>query len=142
MNDIVEAFFYGLYMDPELIKSLGFEPQSVEKAVIDSYALDLQGSAKIVPEEGSIVWGNIIKLSKNDLAAMYSFDTTKDYSPEMVQVKDSNGNYKMVSCYNLSVSDAEAFNSEYRDKLVNLLKQLDFPDDYITRLELLGESSS
>ena len=111
MTDTVDAFFYGLYMDPKLLASLGFKPISVEKAEANSYALDLFGSAKIVPSENSVMRGNIIKLSEKDLKEMYSFESTKSYSPEMIQVKDSNGIYKLVNCYNLPESTDEPFNS-------------------------------
>ena len=140
MTDTVEAFFYGLYMDPKLIESLGFEPITVEKAEVNSYALDLFGAAKIVPREDSVVWGNIIKLSKNDLQAMYSFETTEIYSSEVIQAKDSNGHYKLVNCYNLPESPDEPFNKDYHQKLLNLLKELDFPVDYINSLESINEN--
>jgi len=140
MTDIVEAFFYGFYMDPKLIESLGFEPVSVEKAVVSSYALDLFGSAKIVPRKNSVVWGNIIKLSTSDLKAMYSFESTKHYSPEIVQAKDIQGNSKYANCYNLPESGNEPFNFEYHQKLLTLLKELDFPAEYIVSLQSINEN--
>lgn len=138
MTNTVEAFFYGLYMDPALIESLGFDPVSVEKAKVSSYALDLFGSAKIIPREGGVVWGNIIELSQSDLMAMYSFESTKNYSPELIQASDINGNDKLVNCYNLPESGNEPFNSEYHLKLLKLLKELDFPVDYIASLESMN----
>ena len=142
MIDTVEAFFYGLYMNPELVESLGFVPMSVEKAQLNSYALDLCGAAKIVPKENSVVWGNIIKLSKVDLVAMYSFEATQNYSPEIIHVKDSKGNYKSVHCYNLPESNDEPFNREYHQKLLNLLKDLDFPGDYIVSFEVMYKNQT
>ena len=138
MNENVEAFFYGLYMDIDLLKSLGFRPGETRKAVLESYALDLFGSAKVVPMEGSYVWGNIINLPREDLTAMYSFESTKEYVPETLQVKDSKGNYKQVSCYNLAKSDSESFNKEYHGKLLKIIERLEFPEEYIQNMKAMG----
>lgn len=141
MSDSVEAFFYGLYMDPELLESLGFRPGTVKKAKMDSYTVDLFGAAKIVPKAGSVVWGNIIRLSEPDLKAMYSFDATKAYSPQMIQVTEADGKFATATCYNLPESNNNPFNSEYHEKLIHVLKKLEFPSEYIDSVKALGESS-
>ncbi|MFQ5486321.1 MAG: gamma-glutamylcyclotransferase family protein [Desulfobacterales bacterium] len=138
MSETVEAFFYGLYMDSELLKSLGFMPGSVQKAKVDSYVINLFGSVKIVPKVNCVVWGNLIELPKQDLEAMYSFESTKAYSPEIVQVIESNGNTKNVSCYNVVETSGELFNSEYHEKLVQTLIRLGFPTEYISSVKALG----
>lgn len=140
MSENSEAFFYGLYMDSELLESLGFNPESVVKAKVDSYELDLFGAAKIVPKPNSIVWGNVIKLPKQDLEAMYSFETTKAYSPIKVQVTDIHGSSRAVSCYNLPEATGEQFNSEYQQKLIHVLKKQKFPAEYITSVEKLKKN--
>lgn len=140
MTDTVEAFFYGLYMDPILIESLGFKPLSIEKAKVSSFALDLFGAARIVPRKDGVVWGNIIELSKSDLEAMYSFESTKIYSQELIQVEDVNGNNKLVNCYNLPESSDEPFNNEYHQKLLNVLKELNFPAEYIESLASINKN--
>jgi len=135
MTQIVSAFFYGLYMDTDLLKSLGFHPVAAHKAVLRSYALDLFGPAKIVPRTGGIVWGNIVTLPGKDLIAMYSFEATRAYAPETVEVTDGDGNPISVCCYNLPKSDRDPFNHEYYEKLILTLKKLDFPSEYIVSLK-------
>jgi len=138
VTDTVQAFFYGLYMDSELLRSLGFVPGSVIRARLDSYALDLFGLAKIIPNNNSVVWGNVISVSEQDLTAMYSFETTKSYKAESVQVFDIDGNAMSVNCYNTAASPNLPFNSEYQLKLVKLLKKLEFPVDYIASVNALN----
>lgn len=140
MSESVEAFFYGLYMDTDLLESLGFKPESVGKAKVDSYEINLFGAAKIVPKVNSVVWGNVIKLPKHELEAMYSFETTKAYSPMMVQITEASGSSKTVSCYNLPETTSEPFNSEYHKKLIQMLNKLEFPDEYISSVEALSEN--
>lgn len=138
MTKIVEAFFYGLYMDADLVNSLGFHPQGTVKAVLESYALDLHGLAKVVPQEGSVVWGNVLSLPEDELQAMYAFESTKVYAPEMMTVKDVHGNAKQVGCYNVPPSPDAAFNGAYQEKLLQLLHREDFPAEYINIIETMA----
>lgn len=130
-----ECFFYGLYMDVELLKYLGFNPNSAHTAVLEGYALDLRGSAKVIPRQGNQVWGMLIKLPPADLQAMYSFETTRHYTPEQVAVNLPDGEQVQACCYNLPASNDEPLNLEYRDKLLVVIHKLGFPDEYIGMLE-------
>ena len=137
MPNTVPAFFYGLYMDCELLLSLGFKPGAVKKAKLDNYAIDLHGLAKIIPNNNSVVWGNVITLSEADLTAMYSFESTKSYKAENIHVTDIDGNVVMVSCYNIHATPDEPFNLEYQKKLLPLLQKLAFPANYVNSIEAL-----
>lgn len=137
--ETAEGFFYGLYMDPDLLRSLGFNPSAPRIAAVESYALDLHGAAKIMPRQGGIVWGTLIKLPKADLAAMYSFETTKQYQPERIQVKTIDGEIVDATCYNLPRNEQASFNSEYLEKLLVITRKLGLPGDYIASLENLRD---
>ena len=62
------GFFYGLYMDPELLKALGYRPEGAVQACLKEYRLDLQGAAKVIPQKNSEVWEMILQLPEEDLA--------------------------------------------------------------------------
>jgi len=135
-----EGFFYGLYMDPDLLRSLGFNPSTPRIASIDSYELDLRGAAKILPVEGSTVWGALIELPENDLDAMYSFDSTIHYKPEIVYPKTMDGKVVRSICYNLPKNENDTLNIEYLKKLIAVAKKLTLPGDYIRKLETMYDN--
>jgi hypothetical protein len=131
----VEGFFYGLYMDPELLLSLGFRPAASRMARLESHELELKGSVKIVRKQGSTVWGILIKLPEKDLKAMYDFETTKAYRPEIVNVITNDGENIAVSCYNLPVDETAELNIGYLEKLIPVARRLNLPIEYIKKLE-------
>jgi hypothetical protein len=45
----VEVFFYGLFMDEELLRGKGLEPEGGEIAAIDGFALRIGQRAALVP---------------------------------------------------------------------------------------------
>lgn len=136
--ETVEAFFYGLYMDPDLLNSLGFNPSQPVVACVESYALDLRGPAKIIPSQGSTVWGTLMTLPASDLDAMYAFDTTKHYKPEKVTVKTVEGSVVSACCYNLPVNSSGTINKDYLEKLIPTAHKLGLPGDYIKTLEAMN----
>ena len=135
MGKLVEAFFYGLYMDPALLESTGFKPSDPRLARIEGYKLELNGVAKIVPSDGANVWGQLIKLSQADLEAMYSFETTKMYRPEKFTIILANGEEIEAGCYNAPADESAVFNDEYLGKLIKAAERLGLPGDYIQTLE-------
>jgi len=134
MEDLVEGFFYGLYMDPGLLTSLGFEPIESRVAKLDGYELDLHGLAKIIPKSDSTVWGMLTKLRRSDLDAMYAFETTKAYKATAVEVTTADDAAVSVVCYNVPADDGAEFNREYLEKLVEVAKKMKLPGHYLQRL--------
>ena len=53
----VEVFFYGLFMDEELLRGKGPEPEGGEVAAIDGFALRIGQRAALVPTPGVKVFG-------------------------------------------------------------------------------------
>jgi hypothetical protein len=51
----VEVFFYGLFMDEELLRGKGLEPEGGEIAAIDGFALRIGQRAALVPTPGAKV---------------------------------------------------------------------------------------
>jgi len=60
----VEVFFYGLFMDEELLRGKGLEPQGDEIAAIDGFALRIGQRAALVPTPGAKVYGLVFSLTR------------------------------------------------------------------------------
>lgn len=86
-----DAFFYGMYMDDEFLRSLDVQAENARVARIDDFELDLRGAVKALPKKGKSVWGIVFELSKDDLKKMYSGPKTKAYQPGTVQAVTTTG---------------------------------------------------
>jgi hypothetical protein len=140
MNEHLEdAFFYGLYMDVELLRSLGTKPQEPTVARLPDHRLDLRGSVKALPERGKSVWGVISKLSRTELESLYSGAATSSYRPVDLVAITLAGVEVPVRCYNQPVDPAAELNITYLEKLLGVCRKLGFPADYLAELQGLRQ---
>ncbi len=133
-----EAFFYGLYMDSELLKSLGVTPKKARIAYVDRSQLDLHGAVKILPLPGHQVWGMIFQMTAEELQRLYSRPAAKSYQAETMEAITQEGDKVAVICYNLPLGKSAPLNVEYLDKLLPLAKRLGLPAYYLAQLEGLS----
>jgi len=64
----VEVFFYGLFMDEEILRGKGLEPEGGEIAAIDGFALRIGQRAALVSAPGAKVYGLVFSLTRCDYA--------------------------------------------------------------------------
>ena len=53
----VEAFFYGLYMDIDVLREAGVAPLAPRKAYVDGFALRIGRRATLLPSAGTRAYG-------------------------------------------------------------------------------------
>jgi hypothetical protein len=136
MNEKLEdAFFYGLYMDVELLRSLGTNPQEPTLARLPGYRLELRGAVKALPQPGKSVWGVISKLTGRELDSLYSSPATRAYRPVPLVAITIAGLEVPVTCYNQPVDPSAALNATYLDKLLGVCRKIGLPADYVAELE-------
>lgn len=134
---MVTAFFYGLFLDPEILVKLGYSPNNVQIAKLNNFQLIIGERANLVRNENSHVWGNLIDLSHNDIKALYSEKSVADYKKHTVscitQPDDKQvtaGVYILPEGYVMN----PAKNSDYTKKLYSICQKYNFPDDYLNHL--------
>ena len=66
----VEVFFYGLFMDEELLRGKGLEPEGGEIAAIDGFALRIGQRAALVPTPDAKVYGSVFSRGLNWIASI------------------------------------------------------------------------
>jgi hypothetical protein len=126
------VFFYGLFMDPEVLRGRGVEPGEGRKARVDGHALRIGERATLVPAESAHAYGMAYDLEATQLQALYSADGLESYAPTVVTVHFEDGLTAPAECWVLSQPpDADAHNPEYVRKLREALTKLRFPADYI-----------
>jgi len=131
-----EVFFYGLFMDRDLLREKGIVAASAEMAAVDGMALRIGKRAALVPRPHARTYGVVMSLSLDDLQRLYSEPGLEAYRAEAVLVTLEGGGTIAALCYNLSQPPAESeHNSEYATRLRAVAGKVGLPRDYIDTLK-------
>jgi hypothetical protein len=128
----VSVFFYGLFMDADLLLSKGVHPVHPRPALVQGFALRIGQRATLIPSEESFAHGIIMELSHADIEKLYSEASVSAYRPEAVLAQLPDGTNIPAMCFNLVVPPAqEEANPEYAAKLRELARKLKLPPGYV-----------
>ena len=128
----IAVFFYGLFMDVDLLRAKGVQPTSVRPACVPGFALRIGQRATLVRNAESTAHGIIMDLSHGEIEKLYSDASVSAYRPEAVLAQLADGSYLPALCFNLVVPPApEAANSEYAVRLRELARRLKLPPGYV-----------
>jgi hypothetical protein len=69
---LLDVFFYGLFMDEQLLEGKGVCAIDVRPAAVPGFVLRIGARAALVPAPGGEVHGLLMKLSYSDIEKLYS----------------------------------------------------------------------
>ena len=122
------VFFYGLYMDAELLEAKGVEPRNPRKAVAKGYRLRIGKMATLLRESNAEAYGFVYALTHEEVNRLYWGAGLDAYVAESLLVEVKGGEEVVVLCCNLLVPPEEGENnSEYFGKLEKCMKKLGLP---------------
>ncbi len=128
----VDGFFYGLFMDADVLQSLQVNPTEPRRGYAEGYALRIGRRSTLVPAEGARAYGMVFALTHEELHRLYSPPGLQEYRPEALLVKTLEDETLPALCYNLDPETTpQAPNPEYAAKLRQALTRLDFPAEYV-----------
>jgi hypothetical protein len=128
----IDVFFYGLFMDEDLLRAKGVTAIDFRPASILGFELRIGNRATLVPAQSGRVFGFVASLTHVDLERLYSDPSLQSYQPEAVLAHLANGEMLAALCFNLvEPPSANERNPEYVSKLRALAERLDFPTDYV-----------
>jgi len=121
LNDV---FFYGLYMDEDILKSKGVKPRKKRKAVANGYALRLGNMATLLRKENAKAYGMVYSLTHEEIDILYKNSGLTQYVNEalMVELEDNSSIVTLCSVL-LDEPKADERNDEYYQKLVTCMKK-------------------
>ena len=129
------VFFYGLFMDCELLKSKGFSPSNQELARLEGYGLRIGERATLVKSDNEMVFGVVVAMPGNQLEQLYGADSVVDYEPESVVALKENDNAINCVVYNLPVEKIKGCNASYAQSLSVVAQKVGLPSAYISEIE-------
>jgi len=121
LNDV---FFYGLYMDEEILKSKGVEPRDKRKALVNGYELRLGNMATLLRKENAKAYGMVYSLTHEEIDILYKNSGLTQYVNEalMVELEDKSSIVTLCSVL-LDEPKVDERNDEYYQKLVSCMKK-------------------
>ena len=132
----INVFFYGLFMDDELLRANGVQAVNSRIASVEGYALHIGERATLVPDRTSHVYGKIKELSHAEIDHLYSEPSVSAYKPEAVLAKLADGSQVPALCFNLPNTMGKALpNLEYSTKLRELARRLGLPSTYVEKIK-------
>lgn len=128
----IEVFFYGLFMDIELLRDRHVTPFHPRRAYVTDFALRIGQRATLVPAAGARAYGMLVAVSHLDLDRLYAAPGLDDYRPEAVLAHPLEGQPTPALCYNLRKAPRpDERNPEYATRLQDVLLTLEFPTEYV-----------
>lgn len=106
------VFFYGLFMDEDLLIGKGIHPSNRKLAFANGYGLRIGEKATLAKSVSESSYGIVMDISEDEVKRLYSAPGVSDYVPEQIEVTDKDGNTYIVQCYNLPVSKLTGSNRE------------------------------
>ena len=68
----IDVFFYGLFMDAELLRGKGINPINGRAAAVENFELRIAQRATLVPSDGHVVYGLVFSLAHDEIDRLYS----------------------------------------------------------------------
>jgi hypothetical protein len=132
----IDVFFYGLFMDEDLLRSKGVTPANLRPASVCGFQLRIGDRATLIPAHPGHFYGLVASLSHDDLERLYAEPGVSAYRPEAVLVNLPNGHVVAALCFNLpEPPSAGERNVDYASKLRSLAERLNFPADYVASIQ-------
>jgi len=131
----IEVFFYGLFMDAEILRAKGVHPINPRQACVRGFALRIGQRATLVPDPEARVYGVLMQLSHDEIERLYSEPSVRVYRPEAVLAELGNAVQIPALCFNLPVppQPGEA-NEEYAQKLRDVARRVGLPAGYVDQI--------
>jgi hypothetical protein len=132
----IEVFFYGLFMDVELLRSQAVVPMNPRRAFVEGFTLCISQRATLVPTAGARTYGMLIALTRHEIAQLYAAPGLQHYLPESVLAHTMEGQDVPALCYNLAEPPSTSErNAAYAAQLKALLQALGCPAEYIASIQ-------
>jgi hypothetical protein len=123
---VINVFFYGLYMDPDVLVDRGVQPRDPRRASVADYSLRIGTQATLLRRTGAQAWGVVYSLTHDEVNVLYGALPT--YRAEPVLAQTVNGRSVPALCYTLlDPPEPHEANPDYEAALTATLHRLGLP---------------
>jgi hypothetical protein len=138
VKHIVWTFFYGSYMNLEVLKEVDLVPEQIEVAKLSGFDIQIRPLANLVASEQHCVYGILGTATHDELRRLYGHAEHVlggVYLPEAVLTETPDGKWRPALCYIAPALEPKPAANDYIDHIVAAAREYSFPDWYVERLE-------
>ena len=129
------VFFYGSFINLEVLAEVGFVPDRVEVARLSGFDIRIGPLANLVRSDRHCVYGILVQATHTELERLYAQGWVSTYLPEAVLVETEAGRMLPALTYIKPAMEPAPAADHYIDKIVDPARQYGFPSWYVDRLE-------
>jgi hypothetical protein len=133
----VWTFFYGSYMNLDVLREVDLVPERTEPARLDGFDIRIAPRANLIRSDRHAVWGLLATATHHELARLYAHahDVLGEiYLPEAVLTRTLAGEFRPALCYLCPEMEPRPAEAAYVERIVAPARQFGFPAWYIERL--------
>ena len=131
----VQVFFYGSFINLQVLAEVGLEPESVDVARLTGFDIRIQPLANLVRSPEQHVYGIVCQATHAELERLYGQAWVGTYLPEAVLVETRSGSKLAALCYIAPAPRVAAAAHDYIDRIAGPGRDYDFPEEYLGRIE-------
>jgi hypothetical protein len=134
----VWVFFYGSYMNFDVLKDVNLLPEQWEVARVNGYDIMIQPRANLIRSDRACVYGILATATHAELDRLYAHAQDvlgETYLPEPVLVETLSGAWRPALCYIAPSMEVRAAANDYVERILEPAREFHFPEWYIERLE-------
>jgi hypothetical protein len=123
-----DVFFYGLFMDADVLREKGLSPASPRKGRVLEMALRVGKRAALASSPLDTCYGIVMQLTHAEIDQLYSDPSAAMYRPEAVKFELADGSDLAALCFNLPVAPGpEEADQDYAERLCALARRIGLP---------------
>jgi cation transport regulator ChaC len=134
----VWVFFYGSYMNREVLKEVNLVPERWETARLSSFDIIIRPRANLIRSAKHNVYGIVATATHRELERLYAHarDVLGEvYQPEAVLVETMDGKWQPALCYIAPAMEPRPAAADYVERIVAPAKAYGFPKWNVQRIE-------
>ncbi len=134
----VWTFFYGSYINFDVLKEVGLVPDEYEVARLSGFDIQIQPLANLIKSDEHSVYGIVSTATHDQLGRLYEHAEHvlgAVYLPEAVLTETMDGPLRPALCYIAPSMEPKPAENAYIDRIVGPAKEYGFPTWYVERLE-------
>ena len=134
----VWAFFYGSYINMDVLAEVDLSPARWEVAELAGFDLRIAPRANLLRAKGAHVFGILATATHAELARLYEHSTKvlgETYYPEAVLAQTREGLWRPALCYIAPDMAEKPADRDYVNRIVNPARKYGFPDWYVAKIE-------
>ena len=139
MEDInVWTFFYGSYMDADILKSLEFYPIEMKVGKLHGYEISIDPLANLQKSDNSTVYGIVTLSPYFELNKLYTQVPNlkgNDYYPISVHIELQNKTMIQALCYIAPSLTPGEVQPDYVNTILSICEKYDFPRWYHQKIK-------